>query len=162
MLCERCGKEVATFNRIQVVNGKKMEVHLCSKCAKELGYFGDDENFMGDIISSIFGGGYVSPIQLKEKTCPKCGTRLTEVTKSGYLGCSNCYEEFKEFLTPMLRKLQPNVKHIGKTPNSQNTFKEMNEIDKLRMEMKQAVDAEDFEKACVLREKIKKLQGGER
>lgn len=37
MLCDRCGKREATIQYIQIINGNRQELHLCSKCGKEVG-----------------------------------------------------------------------------------------------------------------------------
>ena len=37
MLCENCGENQANVKYTQIVNGVKKEMHLCEKCANELG-----------------------------------------------------------------------------------------------------------------------------
>ena len=38
MLCSKCGMKDASFHYKQISGGNKTELHLCSDCAKELGY----------------------------------------------------------------------------------------------------------------------------
>ena len=38
MLCSHCNKKEANFHYKQVNNGSYTELHLCSDCAKDLGY----------------------------------------------------------------------------------------------------------------------------
>ncbi len=37
MLCEECGKRMATLHFTKIINGEKTEYHLCEVCAKEKG-----------------------------------------------------------------------------------------------------------------------------
>ena len=36
MLCQRCKKNVATENYVEIINGEKFESHLCAKCSNEM------------------------------------------------------------------------------------------------------------------------------
>lgn len=38
MLCQNCGKYEATTHIKRIVNGEATEAHLCSDCARALGY----------------------------------------------------------------------------------------------------------------------------
>ena len=38
MLCQNCGKYEATTHVKKIINGESAEAHLCSDCAKALGY----------------------------------------------------------------------------------------------------------------------------
>ncbi len=47
MICESCHKVNATVFITQIVNGKKVEMHLCSSCARELeGTINNDDSFI--------------------------------------------------------------------------------------------------------------------
>ncbi|MBD4938639.1 protein-arginine kinase activator protein McsA, partial [Xanthomonas citri pv. citri] len=35
MICQECHERPATFHFTKVVNGEKIEVHICEQCAKE-------------------------------------------------------------------------------------------------------------------------------
>ncbi len=40
MKCDRCGKNEATFYYKSNINGRVTETHLCSDCARAMGYAG--------------------------------------------------------------------------------------------------------------------------
>ena len=95
----------------------------------------------------------------KITACPLCGTTLDRIRHSGKFGCSTCYDTFAKMLdlTPYVGKgydgksAEPPAEQ--QTPTAQKA--QINELDALRAELKQAVAAEDYEKAAVLRDKIR-------
>lgn len=74
-----------------------------------------------------------------EKPCPNCQTELRDVLKEGKLGCNQCASHFSEFI----------MSQLGKDSSS--------DILRLQMKMNTAVAMEQYEKAAVIRDKIKKL-----
>ncbi len=48
--------------------------------------------------------------------CPYCGTSLSEARKSGLVGCAHCYREMWSGLFPLVKKMQGDRAHGGKTP----------------------------------------------
>mgnify|MGYP003506214751 CR=1 FL=1 len=38
MLCQNCNKNEANMHMKRIINGRAAEVHLCSDCARSLGY----------------------------------------------------------------------------------------------------------------------------
>lgn len=42
MICERCGRNEATFYYRENVNGRERELHLCADCAREEGVGGEN------------------------------------------------------------------------------------------------------------------------
>ena len=51
MLCSNCGIKDANFHYKHISGGQQVELHLCSECAKELGYIKEKENVI------YFAGG---------------------------------------------------------------------------------------------------------
>lgn len=47
MLCQNCKKRQATIHITRIVNGKRVEMHLCAQCAQELGIIGGETGFGG-------------------------------------------------------------------------------------------------------------------
>ena len=47
MLCQNCKKRQATIHITRIINGRKVEMHLCAQCAAELGLTGEDFGFPG-------------------------------------------------------------------------------------------------------------------
>ena len=50
--------------------------------------------------------------------CPNCGLTYSSFKSSGRLGCSECYEAFRNELVPLLGRLQGSTGHVGKAPHT--------------------------------------------
>ena len=77
MLCDECGVNNATVEFVSIINGKKIERHLCPACAHKLGA----DSFMpfswGDVFPTV---GSFSPRQ--EARCSVCGSTLADIARS--------------------------------------------------------------------------------
>ena len=156
MLCSNCGINDANFHYKHISNGKMKELHLCSDCAKTLGYIKDNENIFS--LPHIFGDVFSSPKHIIAR-CPSCNTGFDTIRRTGFVGCDKCYETFSLPIESMLGKIQPSTHH--KTNNKEKVFtpqKEISPIDKYKQELKSAIESENYEEAAVLRDKIKALE----
>ena len=107
MLCQRCKKNAATENYVEIINGEKFESHLCAKCSSEL--YGELHSKMSENVCAwLFGSS------APKKVCPVCGTTYADYERSGLLGCASCYDVFKEELLPAIKAIQGKVEHVGK------------------------------------------------
>ena len=158
MLCENCKKNTATTYFKQTVNGKTREVFLCSECAAKLGLGDSFSNFgnfgFGLSAMSDLLGAYSAPASAK---CPTCGISLNEVSRSGMMGCADCYDTFRDYLRRLLPRISGNKIHSGKVPHAQQTPAQ-DEIPALKKRLEEAVKTENFEEATVLRDKIRELE----
>lgn len=162
MKCEKCNEREASVYITKIVNGEKTEMHLCQECAKEMNAFDDMSLFTpAGFLSSFFepftlntGSGYA----IKEKVCPKCGTTFSDFKTKGYFGCSECYNEFKDALSPIIQRMHGKTRHVGKIPAGYDkSLQQAREYEKLTEQLKQAIEAEAYEEAAKIRDKIKKL-----
>jgi Uncharacterized protein with conserved CXXC pairs len=90
MKCEHCGKNEATFYYKSNINGNVTEHHLCSDCARELGYADSMEKSFGSFGQGLFGGfdDFFAPMpalagrffgafeEMKPEFLPACSPRL--------------------------------------------------------------------------------------
>ena len=88
-----------------------------------------------------------------------------EFVQSGRLGCSQCYEYFREQLNPILYRLHGHSKHIGKIPPTIKVrYNRLEKIKKIKNEMQKLITKEEYEKAAKLRDMIieeeKRLDNG--
>lgn len=159
MLCEKCGKNHATTHIKTVVNGILTEYNLCSHCAAEQGYTGLANNSLAGLISSMFGDGPL--IQENTVRCPVCNASFSDISKTGKVGCSECYKTFYNQLLPYLKRIHGSDKHVGKVPNSEplKAVPEKETVESLRMELNRLVSEEKYEQAAVIRDKIKRMEG---
>ncbi|GAJ22179.1 unnamed protein product, partial [marine sediment metagenome] len=80
--------------------------------------------------------------------------------KYGKLGCSVCYHDFREQLTPLLRRLHGNSEHVGKIPRqSRGKLNKIRKIKQLKKELQELVFKEEYERAAKTRDEILKLEG---
>lgn len=69
------------------------------------------------------------------KYCPSCGTTLNYFLKTGYLGCPDCYENFKQEVESGILKIHGSIIHVGKKPKISTIDRELlNEYKRLMAE----------------------------
>jgi len=161
MLCDRCHKNKATVHFTRIINGKKIEMHLCKDCARENAGINPEfsiENFLSDMF-----GEFSLKEPDEEYKCPDCGMTYEQFKRYGKFGCSECITAFKDEIEPLIQNIHGHRRHKGKYPR-QKSFeesKELSEIEILRKELQVAIKVENYEKAAELRDKIKALEKGE-
>ncbi len=158
MKCQKCNKAEATAFIKQNINGVVSEMHLCSDCAAALGYQGF-HNFVNpfEIFSSVFSPERKSVSAAKR--CSECGISFAEIVKSGRAGCAHCYTDFYEELSPTIRKIHGNSKHLSNyTAAKTDQVNAEPTIEELKKELERAVELQNYEQAAVLRDKIKERQ----
>ena len=167
MLCQNCGKYEATTHVKRIVNGESAEAHLCSDCAKALGYndvFGGFGNTFGDLLGSFFGEPQVSAISSRTIRCEKCGNTFNDIVNSGKIGCADCYTTFYDKLLPSLHRIHGKTRHEGKNPTiiKAEVTNSANQIEGLEEQLRIAIERQNFEKAAQLRDKINELKEGQK
>ena len=174
MLCEKCKKRTATVFYNEILNGKMRSFSLCGECAAKLRERGDLQdvtsmvNSFADPFSvmqkDFFNGFFGIPI-LKSvpeaRKCPTCGFTYSTIAKSGGVGCPDCYVTFRTELTGLIQSLHGSVSHTGSIPSRYRARQERTEqLKKLRLQLQERIDYEDYEQAVVLRDEIRKLEVG--
>ncbi len=165
MLCQNCKKNEANMHMKRIINGSATEVHLCSDCARSLGYgdsFGSFGLGFSDLFSDLLGRTENSISGASQLRCSLCGKSFNDIAESGRVGCAECYITFYDKLLPTLRKVHGKATHQGKVPLNQTEAKSQTnvDIDSLKQELKNAVEREDYELAAKLRDHILFLSGG--
>lgn len=159
MKCQNCGKNNANVRYTQVVNGDKMELFLCDECANEMNIGMNFDFGMNDVFSSFFDDfAGLKTIAMPEITkCNSCGLTYDEFSNTGMLGCERCYDTFSNRLDGVLNRIHGSNRHLINDKKESNK-KELSELDKLKNELKDCIEKEEYEKAAVIRDKIKKLE----
>ena len=159
MLCEKCGKRMATTHIHTVINGVAYEQNLCEHCALEHGVNLSPQNSLSDMLASMFPELRSDRTQ-NEKRCPVCGATFGDVANSGKAGCAECYNTFKTELLPYLKRVHGSTKHIGKIPDkvSFTEIPQRDGISELREELNRLIAEENYEQAAVIRDKIKEME----
>ena len=168
MKCQKCEK-TATFHITELTGGKPQELHLCEECARE--YLTQPETTDGAPAS--LAGAWAQQLavgqtaadlaRLDQQSCPVCGITFFEFRNKGRLGCPHDYVCFEKELDPLLLNIHGETRHVGKRPrrNAADTDGHTQLI-RLRREMKDAITAEDYERASELRDEIRQVKEGTR
>lgn len=172
MLCDECKRSNAAVHLVSIINGEKKERHLCPECAKKLG----TDSFMTFSWGDVFPTAFAFKTPAASARCPVCGTTLNDITRTGLLGCPACYTNLRSEIMPIIGRVQNRSRHSGRVPvgyeapkldkpleaapeNPPETPDDSPEA-KLRAELAEAVSAEEYERAAVLRDQLKSLTGG--
>lgn len=161
MKCESCGENEAKFHYTKIYNGKVENKHLCENCASNDYDFDFENDFsMNKLFSVLIDGPVKNFTHFDELKCEKCGQTYDEFSNGGKFGCGECYATFKNKLDPLIKGIHGHTHHKGKIPkhSSQDIILKREE-DNIRIELEDAVKQERFERAAVLRDKLKNISG---
>jgi protein arginine kinase activator len=97
--------------------------------------------------------------RLDQQSCPICGITFFEFRKEGRLGCPHDYICFQKELEPLILNIHGESQHVGKRPKRSpaNTDRQTDLI-RLRREIKEAIQSEDYERASKLRDEIRQVE----
>ena len=161
-LCQKCGKNAATFYYKETRNGKTEEFHLCAHCAEEMGFSRTEDLFSAFPLFTSFPTYALD----REKTCPVCHTPLSAIRESGAFGCASCYDVFSSLLdmTPFVgsgflgrRLAESKAKPGGKTePKKEKKKEALSPLEQMKKDLREAVEKEEYEKAAQLRDAIRR------
>lgn len=168
MKCQEC-QNPATLHFTKIINGEKMEMHLCEQCAKNKGdiFPGQNSFSIHNLLSGLLH--FDSPVQTSgtnklpsfdQLQCKQCGMTYQQFAKIGRFGCANCYETFKNKLDPLLKRVHGgNTFHSGKIPKRGGSRIYMKKrLADLKREMQTCIQNEEFEKAAEIRDEIRSLE----
>ena len=145
MRCEHCGRNEATFHYQTTVNGHTEEAHLCPECAEELGY------------STGFGGGF--------------GSMLGDTFGSVFSLLPSMFGGLGEFFDgPQLTSAARRTLQLIPAPDEPvyetesllseaegTALRRERERNALNVQLQEAIEAENYERAAQLRDELKKL-----
>lgn len=147
----------------------------------------DGEFPLGKLLSGLLGiQDYDESNQEKiSVVCPTCHTTFQDFVENSRFGCPDCYGVFDLFISDKIKQLQGSGSHKGKHPKFQSPqerqrkqemetdFAAMdrngdakedpkaeaeNQLERLRLRLKEALKAEDYELAAACRDQIKALR----
>lgn len=157
MNCENCEERPAQIHLTQIVDDSVNTIHLCEECAAEKGVqtgAGIAKFPLGDFIASMGkGAASVLPADAEAGTCDFCHSTLQDFREVGRLGCPRCYESFGDHIGDLLRRLHGSNHHVGEAYLS-HSEKSDDSVGVLKEQLRKAVQAENFELAAELRDKI--------
>lgn len=138
MQCDRCGKREATVHLLMLQNGQGNIHHLCDVCANEQYAYTSKKPITNQ------------PIRQRNERCPICGTMLSDIVHSGFVGCQTCYRIFETEIRQMLASYHGKDRHIALSSKQED----------LKSALDLAVREERYEAAAKLRDELLALQKG--
>ncbi len=166
MLCQKCKKNPATINLTQIVNNEKVVMSICSECAAKMGFHSPLESVpfpLAEILAGMLQQDFSHETgePMPDLKCDNCGLTFEGFAGQGRFGCGQCYTAFRSRLEPIMRRLHGSSLHKGKPPVAdQDQAHSVQEEGRLENELKKAIEAEDFERAADLRDKLKAMREG--
>ncbi len=157
MQCQHCNKH-ATVHLTEIINGKRIEKHLCEQCAQKEGITINNQGAITELISNL-ANVQEEVREISELSCPQCQLSWLEFRKGGLLGCPYDYKAFETPLAAIIARTQEGAtSHIGKLPkNPKGPMDKQISLLRFRQELQEALDHEDYENAARLRDKIRNL-----
>jgi protein arginine kinase activator len=92
--------------------------------------------------------------------CSFCQGTLADFRATGRLGCAHCYEAFEASLRDLLRRVHGNSRHIGRryVAPLPSELPHVSNATELRDRLKRAIEAEQFELAADIRDKLRGIE----
>lgn len=179
MLCDICGKNPATIHIQEITGSEKKVIHLCQSCAEKRAK--EDSGFQEFNLAEVLyqlsnqigsqlrkDSDEKEPEPQKNISCGICGWSSDSFQKTGKLGCPECYHAFREILEQTVDSVHRGTTHTGKHPIPAGTARESRQkpsvsllhmnLKHLQVELEDAIAAERYEDAAVLRDKISSLR----
>ncbi|MDD5115693.1 MAG: UvrB/UvrC motif-containing protein [Candidatus Omnitrophica bacterium] len=164
MLCDICKKNQATVHLTEIIDDQMTELHLCEECARHKSAAMEQQFGLSDLLAGMADFG--KPEQEEENSaakCPNCNLTYADFKKIGRLGCGDCYNAFRKYLAPLLKRIHGSSQHVGKSPlakgkDSVKSNRKGTELVNLKAEMQRAIQKENFEEAARLRDQIRAIE----
>ncbi len=164
MICDVCNERESVISYTKFDGENVEEVHLCEKCAEEK-LKSDFSRYMNiginldDFLKNIFQFASQITQDNEDYFCENCGMSFSEYRQSGIVGCSNCYDTFRNEIKNYFKSINKVPKHIGNIPqNANKNLKNKREISQLESELEILISLEEYENAAIVRDKIKLLK----
>ena len=168
MQCDICGKKKATVHLTEIVDEQMSEMHLCEECARQKSTQMEQQFGLSDLLAGLADMGKTparkeaAAAKTVSLTCSKCSLSYDDFRKLGRLGCGHCYISFREQLEALLKKIHGSNHHLGKMiaklpkkATAVSSKPKKDDIQTLRQDLQDAINGEDFEKAALIRDKIR-------
>jgi protein arginine kinase activator len=164
MLCDVCGKNQATVHLTEIIDEQMNELHLCEDCARHKSAAMEQQFGLSDLLAGM--ADFEKPSSKEEEVvtikCSNCGLAYADFKKIGRLGCGECYNVFRAYLAPLLKRIHGSNQHVGKTPIKIKTVAKISKkktgLLELKNQLQKAIREEAFEEAARLRDQIKEIE----
>lgn len=162
MVCDLCKDGEAVIQLTEIEGSGVRQLHLCEKCAAERGVEttigGSTKPQINNFLQTLheqMPGAKGEPVN-----CSFCSASLADFRATGRLGCAHCYETFESSLRDLLRRVHGNSRHIGRryVAPLPSELPHVSSATELRDRLKRAIEAEQFELAADIRDKLRGIE----
>lgn len=118
MICQRCGQAPAQVRFTEVVGAQRRHREFCPSCAQAEGlYINLKSGAVGESLSEVppaegSAGDDRSRAPVVQLRCEHCDCTLTQLRRSGRVGCPRCYDVFFVHLAPLLDRVHGCCEHF--------------------------------------------------
>ena len=162
MLCDICGKNQATVHLTEIIDDQMNELHMCEECARQKSAQMESQFGLSDLLAGMAEFGKPDTKEAEAVAavkCANCGLTFADFKRIGRLGCGECYNSFKRYLVPLLRRIHGSSQHVGKPPvKIAKVLKKRTDLQELRAKLQKAIEIEAFEEAAKIRDQIKEME----
>jgi len=153
--CSKCNRKTCVHFK-EMKDGKVVEYSMCKSCPLLKDKLYESEKKEGKK-SSIFSKN--------GDKCAVCGLTQEDFIITLTLGCDSCVKTFSQVLTqelltqdliPQSIKENPEVFHLGSTPENYKSSSFSQTMESLHLALNEAIESERFEEAAAIRDKINK------
>ncbi len=141
--------------------GQNKKINICMECALERGISPDPksiESSIGDLFKELSD---ISKkiVEKENRLCPVCGTSFRNITRTGIVGCPECYSIFKNDIRKMLETNGVKEIYKGSMPSRLSSIRSvLNDRIILQNKLNDALKDENYEKAAMYRDYLKALE----
>ena len=168
MNCQKCDKP-ATFHITELTGGEPHELHLCEDHARQYLTNSTSEPAEAGNMAAMLAQQMAQQMvvgesnqlaELDQQACPVCGITFYDFRSQGRLGCPHDYVCFDKQLGPLILNIHGESEHVGKAPQrGPKGSEERTRLIRLRRELKEAIETENYERASELRDEIRQNEG---
>lgn len=177
MKCQNCGRNNANVSYTRIINGDRTELHLCSECAKDMNIEVNFNFGFNDMFSRLFDDfSSLRNFEIPQYSGFRALERgIDEIMNDNFFGRNTLFGN-NDFIDSSNTELDEALNNIQKKHRGLNKAKDNNEENKkdkkvnkvedkkqkeiaeLKAKIQEYIKSEEYEKAAVLRDKIKELE----
>ena len=161
MVCDVCKEADAVVELTQIEGTGVRLLHLCERCAAERGVetnLSTPKPQISDFLQSVHQA--MQATQGDAARCAFCSSTFRDFRSTGRLGCAHCYDAFEKSMRDLLRRVHGSSQHIGRRyePHTGEELEDGGTVNELRDRLKRAIEAEQFELAADIRDRLRGME----
>lgn len=162
MICDICKQNEALISVEQISDGVKKNMYLCNECAAKFGFAAFSENIDISVKNIFRKYEFNKQLEQQQQTspvCPHCGQKLFDIRFKHKIGCANCFMTFQNEIAEILKQKKKDLQYTGAIQKAKVIgFEEKITAAGLKQALQKAIEAEEYERAALLRDELKALE----